>query len=79
MGDFLGSFPKSVRVRTKHVVKTRVDLWGQSAILKAVWDVTERILVISLIYEKITSFLCRMATRYGLKNLSNMIHHMSLN
>jgi len=39
MGDLLGSFPVSVRVRTKHSEKTRVGLWGQSAILKAVWDV----------------------------------------
>jgi len=37
----MGSFPESVRVRTKHVEKTRVDLWvSQSAIMKAVWDVT---------------------------------------
>jgi hypothetical protein len=27
-------------VGTKHAEKTRVNLWGQSAILKAVWDVT---------------------------------------
>jgi len=40
MGDLPGSFPVSVRVKTKHVEKTRVGLWGQSAILKAVWDVT---------------------------------------
>jgi len=40
MNDLLGCFPKSMRVRTKHVEKTRVGLWGQSAILKAVWDVT---------------------------------------
>nr|ABE88120.1 hypothetical protein MtrDRAFT_AC147431g7v2 [Medicago truncatula] len=37
MGDLLGSFPKSVRVRTKHTEKTCVGLWGQSAILKVVW------------------------------------------
>jgi hypothetical protein len=37
MGDLPGSFPVSVRVMTKHAGKTRVDLWGQSAILKAVW------------------------------------------
>jgi len=35
MGDLLGSFSISVRVRTKHTEKTRVDLWGQSAILKS--------------------------------------------
>ncbi len=40
MGDLLGSLPVSVRVRTKHAEKTRVGLCGQSAILKAVWDVT---------------------------------------
>jgi len=40
MGDLLGSFPESVFVRTKHAKKTRVNLWGQSTILKAVWDVT---------------------------------------
>jgi hypothetical protein len=27
MGDLLGSFPVSVRVRTKHAEKTRVSLW----------------------------------------------------
>ncbi|KEH44213.1 hypothetical protein MTR_1g110770 [Medicago truncatula] len=43
MGDLPGSFPVSVRVRTKHAEKTRVGLWGQSAILKAVWDVTNGI------------------------------------
>ncbi|KEH29429.1 hypothetical protein MTR_4g036630 [Medicago truncatula] len=43
MGDLLGSFPKSVRVRRKHVEKTCVGLWGQSTILKAVWDVTSGI------------------------------------
>ncbi|AES89939.1 hypothetical protein MTR_4g081990 [Medicago truncatula] len=40
MGDILGSFPESVRVRTKHVEKTRAGLWGQSTILIVVWDVT---------------------------------------
>jgi len=40
MGDLPGSFPVSMRVRTKHAEKTRVGLWGQSTILKAVWDVT---------------------------------------
>jgi hypothetical protein len=40
MGELLGSFPKSLRVRTKHVEKTRVGLWGKSAMLKVVWDVT---------------------------------------
>jgi len=43
MGDLPGSFPVSVRVRTKHAEKIRVDLWGQSAILKVVWDVTSLI------------------------------------
>ncbi|MCI63562.1 transcriptional regulator ATRX, partial [Trifolium medium] len=43
MGDHLGSFPESVQVRTKLAEKTRVDLWGQSVILKAVWDVTNGI------------------------------------
>ena len=33
-----------MRVRTKHVEKIRVGLWGQSAILKAVWDVTGYVL-----------------------------------
>ena len=36
MGDIAGSFSVSVRVRTKHAEKTRVDLWGQSAILKVI-------------------------------------------
>ncbi|KEH43826.1 transmembrane protein, putative [Medicago truncatula] len=40
MGDLPESFPVCVRVRTKHAEKTRVGLWGQSTILKAVWDVT---------------------------------------
>ena len=40
MGDLLGSFPESVQVRTKLAEKTRVGLWGQSVILKAVWGVT---------------------------------------
>jgi len=43
MGDLLESFLKSVRVRTKHAEKTRVDLWDQSTILKIVWDVTSGI------------------------------------
>jgi len=43
MGDAPRSFPINVRVRTKHAEKTRVDLWGQSTILKAVWDVTNGI------------------------------------
>ena len=38
MGDLLESFLVSVRVRIKHAEKTRVDFWGQSAILKVVWD-----------------------------------------
>ena len=40
MGDLLGSFPKSVQVRKKLAEKTRVGLWGQLVILKAVWGVT---------------------------------------
>jgi len=40
MGDLPESFSVSVRVRTKHTENTRVGLWGQSAMLKAVWDVT---------------------------------------
>jgi len=44
MGDLPRSFPVSVRVRTKHAEKTRVGLWGQSTILKAVWDVTNGII-----------------------------------
>jgi len=43
MGELLGSFLVSVLVRTKHIEKTCVDLWGQSAILKAVWGVTNGI------------------------------------
>jgi len=35
MSDILGSFLKSVRVRTKHA-KTRIDLWGQLPVLKVV-------------------------------------------
>ncbi|KEH24244.1 hypothetical protein MTR_7g106310 [Medicago truncatula] len=41
--DLPRSFPVSVRVRTKHAEKTRVGLWGQSAILKADWDATNGI------------------------------------
>jgi len=44
MGDLPGSFLVSVQVRTKHTEKTRVDLWGQSTILKAIWDVIESVL-----------------------------------
>ncbi|KEH23178.1 hypothetical protein MTR_7g068660 [Medicago truncatula] len=40
MEDLLGSFSKSVRVRAKHAKKTRIGLWGQSKILKALRDVT---------------------------------------
>ena len=36
MGDLLGSFLESVRVRTKHAKKSCVGLWGQSLILQAV-------------------------------------------
>ena len=43
MGDLPGSFPVSVRVRTKHAEKTRVGLYGQSTMLKVVWDVTNGI------------------------------------
>jgi hypothetical protein len=43
MGVLPGSFPVNVRVRTKHAEKTSVGLWGQSAILKAVWEVTNGI------------------------------------
>jgi len=45
MGDLMGSFLKSVWDRTKHVEKTCAGLWGQSTILKAVWDVTSGIRV----------------------------------
>ncbi|KEH26620.1 hypothetical protein MTR_6g466300 [Medicago truncatula] len=41
MDDLLGSFLVNVRVTTKHAEKIRVGLWSQSAILKAVWDVTK--------------------------------------
>jgi len=50
MGDLSGSFSVSVRVRTKHAEKTCVGLWGQSTILKAVWDVTNRQLVVNFIF-----------------------------
>ena len=43
MGDLLGSFPESLQVRTKLAEKTRVGLWSQSVILKAVWGVTNGI------------------------------------
>jgi len=33
-------FLRSMWVRIKHAKKTRVNLWGQSTILKVVWDVT---------------------------------------
>ena len=38
-GDLLVGFPESVWVRTKHAEKARAGLYGQSEILKAVWDV----------------------------------------
>ena len=44
MGDLLGSLLESVQVRTKLAEKTRVGLWGQSVILKAVWGVTNGII-----------------------------------
>ena len=34
MGDLLGSFSESIRVRPKNAEKTRVGLWGHSIILK---------------------------------------------
>ena len=34
MGEILESFPGNVRVRTKHVEKTRVGQWRQSSIRK---------------------------------------------
>jgi len=43
MGDLPGSFSVSVQVRTKHAEKTCVGLYGQSAILRADWDVTNGI------------------------------------
>jgi hypothetical protein len=36
MDDLLESFSESVQVKTKLTEKTRVGLWGQSIILKAV-------------------------------------------
>jgi hypothetical protein len=52
MGDLPESFPVSMQVRTKHAEKTRVGLWGQSTMLKAVWDVVtfkgKKIFVFSL-------------------------------
>jgi hypothetical protein len=36
MGGLLESFPKNMQVTTKLAEKTRVGLWGQSVILKAV-------------------------------------------
>jgi hypothetical protein len=41
MGDIMGSFPESVQVRTMLAEKTRVGLWGQSVIIKAVWGVID--------------------------------------
>ncbi|AES66244.1 hypothetical protein MTR_2g064750 [Medicago truncatula] len=34
MGDLPGSFPVSMRVRTKHVEKTRVGLWDQVHVIR---------------------------------------------
>ena len=34
MGNPLGSFSESMQVRTKHVEKSSVSLWGQSLILE---------------------------------------------
>jgi len=39
MSEFRGSFLESI-VRTKHAEMTHCYLWGQSTILKPVWDVT---------------------------------------
>ena len=36
MGDLPGSFPVSVRARTKHAEKIRVDMWGESTMLKVI-------------------------------------------
>jgi hypothetical protein len=54
----------SVRVRTKHAEKTHVGLWGQSAILKAVWDVTEHV---SLSFNKKQHL--NVCKRYGNNNV----------
>jgi hypothetical protein len=43
MGDLLGSYPKSVQMRTKLAEKTHVGLWSQSVILKAVSGVTPQL------------------------------------
>jgi hypothetical protein len=49
MGDLLGSFSESVRVRTKHAEKIRVGLWGQSTFLKVVWDIIVSFLELSFL------------------------------
>ncbi|KAK2428055.1 hypothetical protein QL285_026598 [Trifolium repens] len=56
MGDLLGSFSESMQVRTKLAEKTRVGLWGQSVILKAVWGVT---LTVETIYNSYSLLLLR--------------------
>jgi len=43
MGDLLESFSESVRVGRKHAGNTRVGVWGWSAILKAVFEITNGI------------------------------------
>ena len=42
MGDLLGSFSESMRVKTKHVGKTCVGLWRQSSIWKAAVTATNK-------------------------------------
>ena len=59
MGDLPESFPISVRVMTKHAEKTRVGLWGQSAILKAVWDVTLLLPPLQLLSQFSISYILR--------------------
>ena len=51
MGELLGSFLESMRVRTKNSKKTCVGLWGQPVILKVVWGI-----IVTLIYVLIHFF-----------------------
>ena len=67
MSDLSRSFPVSVRVRTKHAEKTRVGLWGQSTIIKVVWDVT--------LHMSNTGY---HTNRRKLKAISTIIKHVTL-
>ena len=53
-------------MRTKHAEKTSVGLWGQSAILKAVWDVTphmtKNLISLSILDKKWFIHVCKSSS-----------------